>query len=754
MTASSLAVFLSYASEDAAAAQRLCGGLRASGIEVWLDQSELRGGDAWDAAIQDQIRRCALFIPLISTSSNARGEGYFRLEWRLAVERSYRVADDEAFLLPVVIDNTHKAAARVPERFRERQWTYLPGGTASTEFVAQVQRLLSVSPAPEALTVLPAAGSSEAPRKRRPVRASVALLALIATVVVAVVAWKAQIAWHHSMPRVALTAPAGAPAPLRTSIAVLPFENLSGREADNYLADGLQEEILNALARVRALNVISRTSVMQFRDTAHAVPEIAQRLNVGSILEGSIRRDRNTLRLTVQLIDAHNDRHVLATNYDRDLSRILDLQSTVARQVADALAATLTQYEHGELDRVATNSGDAYDQYLRALARLQHEVPNDASGFAEPRRLLEAALRIDPDFTDALTLLSQTDTWAYFVGGHREDAVKAEQSLRRALALDPHFPDTLLARGLYALYVSHDLEQATNDLSAAVLLRPNSSRAHAALGFALRRRARWSEGLEHLSRAWDLDPLNVDYATAPFNTLVGLRRYPEAIEQANLFTKRDPTDARGYLGRATIEGYLQRSAAPLRAVLREHGRLLDPPDYAGVEAQIAAMEGRYPDAIAAAKKIPVNQPLWRNAIIGFWYLAAGDVQGAQQRFRDAARFGREKLKSEPDDAEALARFAVVESMLGEHAAALATIDRARSLLSEAGDAVNGPPLSFTRSIILVRAGRSAEGYAEAARLLHVPYGSPAGYPDDKFPEVFVVKDDPHYDALIHHPPRL
>src|SRR5262249_42493600 len=152
-----------------------------------------------------------------------------------------------------------------------------------------------------------------------------------------------------------------------TSIAVLPFENLSGHSDDNYLADGLQEEILNALARVRALNVISRTSVMQFRNAAHNVAEIAQRLNVGSILEGSIRRDQNTLRLTIQLIDARDDRHVLATNYDRDLSRILDLQSTVARQVADALTATLTKYEHGELDRVGTNNGDAYDHYLRAL---------------------------------------------------------------------------------------------------------------------------------------------------------------------------------------------------------------------------------------------------------------------------------------------------------------------------------------------------------------------------------------------------
>ena len=162
---------------------------------------------------------------------------------------------------------------------------------------------------------------------------------------------------------------------------MLPFDNLGGHAEDSYLADGLQEEILNALARVRELNVISRTSVMEFRGKTRNIHEIGQRLNVGSILEGSIRREGNTLRLTVQLIDVRDDHHILATNYDRDLQHILDLQSTVARQVADALAATLTQYERGELQRVVTNSGDAYDRYLRAVAVFRQETPTDRHGF-------------------------------------------------------------------------------------------------------------------------------------------------------------------------------------------------------------------------------------------------------------------------------------------------------------------------------------------------------------------------------------
>src|ERR1700722_8140066 len=132
------AVFLSYASEDTAAAQRICAALRAASIEVWFDQSELRGGYTWDAAIRNQIKACALFVPVVSMNSRARVEGYFRLEWKLAVDRSHLMASERPFLVPVVIDGTHEADARVPDRFREVQWTRLPDGETSPEFVQRV----------------------------------------------------------------------------------------------------------------------------------------------------------------------------------------------------------------------------------------------------------------------------------------------------------------------------------------------------------------------------------------------------------------------------------------------------------------------------------------------------------------------------------------------------------------------------------------------------------------------------------------
>ena len=240
MTEASHAIFLSYASQDAAAAQRLCASLRAAGIEVWLDQSELRGGDAWDIDIRRQIRECALFVPIISATTEVRSEGYFRLEWRLAVERSFHLADDQALLLPVVIDATSQTSARVPERFRERQWTNLPAGVATPEFIAQVQHLLAGARRPAAHGAQVAARSS--PTSPRRVYALVAVLAVGAVAVASVFIWA-----HRGTGTAGSGAAATIAVPDRKSIAVLPFENLTGRPEDAYLADGLQEEILNAL---------------------------------------------------------------------------------------------------------------------------------------------------------------------------------------------------------------------------------------------------------------------------------------------------------------------------------------------------------------------------------------------------------------------------------------------------------------------------------------------------------------------------
>ena len=359
----------------------------------------------------------------------------------------------------------------------------------------------------------------------------------------------------HEPPKVSVaTAAANALAALSPkSIAVLPFQNLTGRVEDAYLAAGLQEEILNALSRMRDLKVISRTSASAFHGDAPNVREIGERLGVGSVLEGSVRRDTHAVRLTVQLIDARDDRHLLAENYDRDLGHILGLQSAVARKVADALSATLTRYEQGALDRVATNNGDAYNLYLRAVALWRQPVANDDLGVQASTLLLEQALRVDPNYSDALALLSQAHTWSYANLADPADAVSAKQAYERALQLDPPLPEARLARGLYQMYVAGDPGQAYADLNDVVKLRPNSAEAHYVCGLALRRLGRFDEALQHLQRGWDLDPLNLAYRLGPITTLIGLRRYPEGIEETKLLQRRFPDRSGLYFARARIQ---------------------------------------------------------------------------------------------------------------------------------------------------------------------------------------------------------
>ncbi|HTB90956.1 MAG TPA: TIR domain-containing protein, partial [Steroidobacteraceae bacterium] len=271
MTEASRAVFLSYASQDAEAAQRICEGLRAAGIEVWFDQSELRGGDTWDAAIRRQIKTCALFMPVISRTTHDRVEGYFRLEWKLAVDRSHLIAADQAFLLPVVIDDTCERDERVPERFREVQWTRLPGGEATPAFVERVKRLLS-GELSESIGTRAAAATRT--RLMPWWRSKEGRLATIAVVIVALgYAWNRLVPSKRGAEVAAATAPAipGSAAtvaafnPPAHSIAVLPFVNLSGDKDQEYFSDGLTEELLNSLAEIEGLQVAARTSAFSFK---------------------------------------------------------------------------------------------------------------------------------------------------------------------------------------------------------------------------------------------------------------------------------------------------------------------------------------------------------------------------------------------------------------------------------------------------------------------------------------------------------
>jgi TolB-like protein len=537
-------VFLSYASQDAEAAQRICAALRSAGVDVWFDQSELRGGDVWDRQIRERIHDCRLFIALISAHTEARDEGYFRHEWKLAVERTHHMSDKKPFLVPVVIDETRERGASVPDKLREVQWTRLPGGKTPPEFVERVRRLVSPEPqnAPTA-TVLPAGAAPAPPQAMtEPVPASRqskwALPAIAAAVVAcAVVYFAIDRFWISKHPTPQPTAPAAQPSaapaafsPPPHSIAVLPFVNMSGDKEQEYFSDGLSEELLNDLARINELHVAARTSAFSFKGKDTDIGTVARKLNVGTVLEGSVRRSKNTVRITAQLIDAATGFHLWSQTYDRDLDDLLKLQADIAEAVASALKVELLGDAAAEMNLGGTRNPAAYDAYLRSASAYWEVV--SASDNESVRAGYQEAVRLDPNFALAyagwsLALGACGELFAHgpAVGDfHRQ----AQAQALKAVALAPE-----LAEGHLALAVvyqrSLDFTRASEEYKRAVALAPGNARILRDYGAFAASMGRTDAGIAAARRAVALDPLSVESYGHLSGVLRSARRYDEAL---------------------------------------------------------------------------------------------------------------------------------------------------------------------------------------------------------------------------------
>ncbi len=543
VTEPSHAVFLSYASQDAEAAQKISEALRAAGIEVFLDQSELRGGDVWDEKIRREIHDCALFIPVISVNTASRHEGYFRLEWDLADQRSHMMARSRVFVVPVCLDATTEAAADVPESFKRVQWTRLPSGVTPAAFVERVQRLLSGEPAqglagtPSAAARVPAAPSTQKPvlaswRSKAALlaTASVLLVALGYLVVNRLVLSKRGAELGAAPAPAAQSAPATGFNPPPHSIAVLPFVNLSGDKEQEYFSDGLTEELLNSLAEINELQVAARTSAFSFKGKDTDIGTIARKLNVGAVLEGSVRRSEHTIRITAQLINAVTGFHLWSKTYDRDLGDVLKLQSEIATAVASALKVALLSDVAAKVELGGTRNPAAFDAYLRGAKvyssfRDSKDLPAAIVAYTE-------AIRLDPHYALAFAArsiaLSGVATEAETEAAIREGYDKAQADARQALAFAPDLAQAHLALA----YVSDntlDFKQASEAYERALALAPGNAQV-------LRRTAEFAANMGHFDaglaaarRGVVLDPLARESHSLLGRVLYAARRYEEAV---------------------------------------------------------------------------------------------------------------------------------------------------------------------------------------------------------------------------------
>jgi TolB-like protein len=517
------AVFISYASQDAHAALRICNALRAAGIEVWFDQSELRGGDVWDRKIRSQIRDCSLFIPIISTHSEARLEGYFRREWKLAADRTQDMADQKPFLVPVVIDGTAERGASTPEKFHEVQWSRLPGGTTAPAFIRHIEGLLAQTTSAysalfaEAGTGRPpfaaASKTLSNPTALRRFPRALMLIGACAVVVLAYVLIDRIVLSKRPADtgRIAVSASASnsptQPEISEKSIAVLPFLDMSEKHDQEYFSDGLAEELLDLLSKTPGLRVIARTSSFYFKGKQVSLPEIAKTLNVANLLEGSVRRAGNRLRVTTQLIRADTGEHLWSESYDRDLKDVFQVQDDIAAAVVKALRTTLLLSNPEN----RTKNMEAYTLFLqgRSLAKAS------ATDQREATQLLRRAVELDPSYSSAWAELANVlyELSAFIDSGQDVDAdmESARSAVQRALEIDPGNASAHYLRATIRIVHDHDPKGAIADIDAARRSDPHLTKpTELVLVAGCISGPCFEQYIREISRDIELDPLNAN----------------------------------------------------------------------------------------------------------------------------------------------------------------------------------------------------------------------------------------------------
>ena len=541
------AIFLSYASQDVAAACKICEALRAAGLNVFLDLSELRGGDLWDRKIRSQIRDCTLFLPVISRNTQERLEGYFRYEWNLAVDRAHLMATERSFIVPVVIDDTREPRAVVPDAFRAVQWTRLPGGDAPLAFVERVRQLLSQVEHASALR--PAMNDvSAAPVTRgrvfNPTRSKLAWLGIGALLIVAALAYVA-------IDRVLISRSQAAPfSPNPNSIAVLPFSNMSGDKSQEYFSDGLTEELLNALTEISGLQVAARTSAFSFKGTNTNIGTIARKLNVAALLEGSIRRSGNTVRVTTQLINTVTGFQLWSHTYDRDLGDVLKLETEVARAVADALKVSLLGNIAEKIELGGTHNPAAFDAYLRGR---QDNRGGSGVTIEGPQHAVTAyseAIALDPSY--ALAYANRAIALVN-IGDQENSAELARESFDRAhadaLKAIDLAPDLALGHSALADYFDEgmlDFARANEEQERALALAPGDAEVLRYYGLFAALMGHTDVGVAAIRHATSLDPLDGGNRKNLGWALYYGRRYRDAIGAFQDALDLRPNDAEAY----------------------------------------------------------------------------------------------------------------------------------------------------------------------------------------------------------------
>ncbi len=545
--------------------------------------------------------------------------------------------------------------------------------------------------------------------------------------------------------------------PMERSIAVLPFENLSSDKENAYFVEGIQDEILTRLSKIADLKVISRTSTQHYKSAPENLPEIAKQLGVAHILEGSVQKSADAVRVNVQLIKAANDSHLWSDTFDRKLTDIFSVESEVAKAIADQLRAKLTGREEQVIAAKPTNDPEAYDAYLRGLACTLRTAFTPANSIGAQKYVKEA-VRLDPKFALGWALLSYVDASGYLTQSLQPTVALREEAraaAETALTLQPNLGEAVFAKGFYHYACLKDYDTAVNYLEQAHHLLPNNSRIPQALAYVERRRGQWDKSEAYFNEAEKLDPRNVNLLSQHARSYICLRRFPEALRKLEQILNITPDDIDTLVLKARIaqaEGDLPRASA-LLAPLRLGA------DYANaLETQVyqAILESRPGPIISRLKEIlatPDQALGYYNGELRFWLgwaqEVAGDHAGARESWSQARSELEPFLKEQPENFVLIGDLALTNMGLGNNAAALTLAERAIAMIPIEKDALIGPRPLDILARVAARIGEYDRSISTLENLLSIPYEAPLAANPPLTPAL--LRLDPMFDSLRKDP---
>jgi TolB-like protein/Tfp pilus assembly protein PilF len=541
------------------------------------------------------------------------------------------------------------------------------------------------------------------------------------------------------------------------SIAVLPFENLSEEKANAYFTDGIQDEILTRLSKIADLKVISRTSTQHYKSAPENLPEIARQLGVAHILEGSVQKYGDAVRVNVQLIRAANDSHLWADTYDRKLTDIFSVESEVAKDIADQLQVHLTGREKQVIAAKPTDNPEAYDAYLHGLAYTL-KTQNTPENYLGAQKYFKEAVRSDPKFALAWALLSYVDARGYHTTNLQPTVAlreEARQAFETALALDLNLGEAWVAKGYYHYGCVNDFETAVRCYEQARKFLPNSSLIPQSLAFVARDRGQWQQSESYFNEAEQLDPRNAFLLTRHAQFYIAMRRFPEALRKLDLILDIVPQDTDALVEKATIaqaEGDLPRAATLFAQVQPAPG---DPTAWEQLAYQ-AILERRPAEIISKLQQVlskPDPEVGYLNGELRFWLgwaqEVAGDNSVARQTWQEARQELEGFLNEQPENWSIHNDLALIAAGLGDKTAAFTQVERAIALHPLEKDAANSPQSIEILARVAAQMGEPDRAIAALEKIFSIPCngGMATGMPLTPA----LLRLDPMFDPLRNDP---